>query len=194
MNTPIRVRIGQVLFRHRGWLPVPFFLIAVFAGCPSRWSAVAGVLGLLVGELLRIASVAHAGLTTRARHLTASRLARSGPYAWVRHPIYVGNFFVGLGFVGLLTASLWVWLAYAVLFWLEYALITDAEEHFLLSRFPEYRAYRERVPRFLPFRGQAWPERERGDLRMAVRSERSTFLLLGGMVLLAVLKWVVLCS
>lgn len=193
MPSTLRVRVGKVLFRLRGWLPIPFFVIAVVASCPTGWSVGIGLAGLVLGELLRIWSVAHAGLTTRARHITASRLARGGPYAWVRHPIYGGNFLVGLGFVGLLTANLWIWGAYALLFWLEYTLITDAEEDFLMSRFPEYRDYRARVPRFLPFRGRAWHEDERGDVRMALRSERSTFWLLAGMVVLAALKHKLLC-
>ncbi len=189
----VRVRVGQVLFRHRGWLPVPFFALALLARCPSRISLGVGLIALFVGEVLRIWSVAHAGLTTRARHITAPRLALGGPYGFVRHPIYVGNFLVGLGFVGLLTAHPWIWMAYTVLFWLEYTLITDAEEAFLLSRFDTYRTYREKVPRFLPYRGKAWPEGERGDLAMALRSERSTFLLLLAFLGLALLKRVLVC-
>ncbi len=190
----LRVRLGRVLFRHRGWLPVPFFALAFVWGCPTAVSLGTGFAALVLGELLRIWSVAHAGLTTRARHITAPRLALGGPYSFVRHPIYVGNFLVGLGFVGLLTAHPWIWLAYAVLFWLEYTLITDAEEAFLLSRFDTYRAYRQKVPRFLPYRGKAWPEGERGDLAMALRSERSTFLLLVAFLGLALIKKTLACS
>jgi len=190
----LRVRLGEVLFRHRGWLPVPFFALAFVFGCPSLLSRVVSLVALVLGEGVRIWSVAHTGPTTRTRHITASRLALGGPYGYVRHPIYVGNFLLGLGFVGLLTAHPWIWLAYGVLFWLEYTLITDAEEAFLLSRFEVYRTYRERVPRFLPYRGKAWKEGEKGDFATALRNERSTFLLILAVLVLSFVKTVGFCS
>ncbi len=189
-----RVRIGQFLFRYRGWLPLPFFALAWVAPCPTGISwGLAGVL-LILGEFLRVLSVAHAGRTTRARHITAPRLALSGPYAWVRHPIYLGNFLVGWAFVAWLTADLRIWVAYALLFWMEYFLITEAEEAYLLRHFEEYRVYRKRVPRFLPLRGRAWPATDPGDIRMALHSERSTFWLIVGVGVAGGVKVLLGCS
>lgn len=189
----LRVRIGQVLFRHRGWLPIPFFLLALVASCPSPTTWFLSGMLILLGEGIRILSVAHSGPTTRARHITAPRLALSGPYAWVRHPIYLGNFLVGGGFVAFLTSDVRVGIAYAVLFWLEYYLITEAEEAYLLKHFESYQAYRSKVPRFIPWKGRVWKSQASGNLGMAMKSERSTFLLILGIILLGGLKVALHC-
>ena len=60
-------RVGAVLFRHRGWLPVPFLLVPLLARGtmqPRNW--VIGFVLLMIGEAIRLAGVA-AGMVTRRR-------------------------------------------------------------------------------------------------------------------------------
>ena len=154
--------VREFLFRHRDHVPIPF----AAAGVVGMWlyhpdiadgqpwlvwviSAVSLVL-IAAGEALRIWAVGHSGKTTRAKTLKAPALATGGPYAVVRNPIYVGNFLLGLGFVGL-TRIAWVWVAYAIFFYAQYRLIVSIEEQFLEGKFgDEYREYKKRVSRFVP--------------------------------------------
>lgn len=80
------------------------------------------------------------------------RLVESGPYAFVRNPMYIGAELVLLG-VAVFYESLAV-LGYAAVFALIiYAFIMMYEEPTLHRMFgPEYEAYTRRVPRFWPRR------------------------------------------
>ena len=134
--------------------------------------------------------MAFSGATTRSSRIEAPKLVTSGPYAWTRNPIYWGNFLVGLGMT-VSSAALFPWLAvtFAVLFWAEYALIILAEEDYLKREFGEVFAdYRERTHRFLILpRKTTW---RGGRWRAALRSERSTLLVILVFYLLLMLRFI----
>jgi protein-S-isoprenylcysteine O-methyltransferase Ste14 len=169
-------RIGAVLFRNRGWLPVPFLLVPLFArGDMSVRSWVMGGVLIVAGELVRIAGVAAAGTVTRRRSRDVQRLVTYGIFGWVRNPLYVGNFLIWLGF-GVGSGVWWFLPAAIILFAIEYTLIVRYEEGVLESIFgTEYLEYKQRTPRWFP-RPPSGRERGQHDWREAVWSERSTFL------------------
>ena len=91
-------RIGAVLFRNRGWLPVPFLAVPLLV--PGDQSVVSWTVGLILvalGEWVRLAGVAAAGTVTRRRSRDVQRLVTYGIFGWVRNPLYVGNFLAWLG-------------------------------------------------------------------------------------------------
>lgn len=92
-------RIGQVLFKNRGWLPVPFLAVPLLApGGQSRTTWIVGLIIVALGELIRTAGVAAAGTVTRRRSREVQRLVTYGAFAWCRNPLYVGNFLAWIGF------------------------------------------------------------------------------------------------
>lgn len=169
-------RIGAVLFRNRGWLPVPFLLVPLLApGDMSVSSWTAGALLIAAGELVRIAGVAAAGTVTRRRSRDVQRLVTYGIFGWVRNPLYVGNFLIWIGF-GVGSAVWWFIPLAIVLFAVEYTLIVRYEEGVLESIFGrEYLDYKARTPRWFP-RPPVAHESGEHDWKEAVWSERSTFL------------------
>ncbi|HXG50828.1 MAG TPA: isoprenylcysteine carboxylmethyltransferase family protein [candidate division Zixibacteria bacterium] len=109
-----------------------------------------GAACLVAGGLLRIWAVSHAGRCTRSRRLKAPMLITSGPYALMRHPIYTGNFLIGLGMVVLSESIVWI-PVFLALFVLLYGALVAAEEEFLSERFGEaFERYRRSVPKYLP--------------------------------------------
>jgi protein-S-isoprenylcysteine O-methyltransferase Ste14 len=168
-------RIGAVLFRYRGFLPVPFLLIPLLVpGDQTRAGWIVGVLFILAGEALRLAGVSAAGTVTRRRSRDVQRLVTYGIFSWMRNPLYVGNFLIWIGFV-IGSGVLWLVPIAIVLFALEYSLIVRYEEGVLESIFGhEYVAYKERTPRWV-----ARPPTEKStgphDFSEALRSEVSTF-------------------
>jgi protein-S-isoprenylcysteine O-methyltransferase Ste14 len=76
-------------------------------------------------------------------------LVTTGPYAYVRHPIYTGLIFMALGTA--LTGSIWgisVFFAASIIFTLRIA----KEEKIMLELFPnEYPGYQKRTKRLVPF-------------------------------------------
>ncbi len=93
--------------------------------------------------------------------LKGKRVAVGGPYAWIRNPLYVGSFIVGMGFC----VAIWEWplpfskvllfTTYFLGFGVVYRLKTLAEEKELADHLGDaYRRYAEQVPPFLPVKGK----------------------------------------
>lgn len=78
-------------------------------------------------------------------------LVSSGPYAFIRHPMYTSFLLMGLGQAFLLSNWL-VGLAGMVGFAILFLLRVDKEERMMLEIFgPQYRAYFERTKRIIPY-------------------------------------------
>lgn len=133
--------------------------------------ALAAALDLLVGpprDLLRgggpgtlAAAVAIlAGLALRSWAAGTirkwERLATTGPYAFVRHPLYLGSILLTIGFCGLMRLPLLCLLVLSPLAG-SYWLAIRHEEAFLARRYPEWAAYARRVGGFVP-RRLLWPQ------------------------------------
>lgn len=92
-------------------------------------------------------------------------LAVSGPYAFTRHPLYVGSFVIGLGAV-IAGARPWFGLLFLAFFGVMYRGAMVREDDRLGKRFgAAHRRYREAVPMFLPrgTRYGAHPEPQPGS-------------------------------
>lgn len=169
-------RIGEVLFRNRGWIPVPFLAVPLLVPgdqAPHTW--LLGLLMVAVGELIRLAGVAAAGTVTRRRSRNVQRLVDYGAFAWCRNPLYVGNWLVWLGFT-VVSGVLWFLPMAALIFALEYHYIVRYEEGVLESIFgAEYLAYKTRTPRWFP-RPPSAPSSGPHAWGEAIWSERSTVL------------------
>jgi hypothetical protein len=75
-----------------------------------------------------------------------------GFYSIMRHPLYLGNFFIGFGFT-LATDFYPISLLffYSIVFFIYYYLIAKEEERYLLRKFGErFSLYRESTPAFFP--------------------------------------------
>jgi protein-S-isoprenylcysteine O-methyltransferase Ste14 len=170
------VRAGAWLFRYRGILPVPFIVVPfLWRGAMAPSGFVFGALFVTLGESLRMWGVAAAGAATRRRSRDVTRLVTYGPFAWMRNPLYFGNFFIWSGFT--VVAGLNWFLPIAVIvFAVEYTPIVRFEEAVLESTFgDEYLRYKALTPRWFPV---APAGETTGPLcwRTAWTSERSTLL------------------
>jgi protein-S-isoprenylcysteine O-methyltransferase Ste14 len=148
------IRLGGWLFARRTWIPLP--LIAALLVIPAQalplWWVLAGGAIVLAGEWIRIEAVRQIGVISRTRSERLGPLVDTGPFAWVRNPLYLGNVALWVGFA--LVARL-PWLApiFAVLLFFEYHAIVSWEEGLLASRIgTAYVEYTTRVPRWVPAR------------------------------------------
>ena len=106
---------------------------------------------MALGAALHLWGAHHLGanltvtISTRAGHT----LVTSGPFQWVRHPLYSGGMLESIGVCLLLGSG--VVAVFAAGFWGVVVWRTRLEEDALVVAFGEpYRAYRERVGRFVP--------------------------------------------
>ncbi len=114
-----------------------------------RW---AGVVLLTGGEVLLALSHHHLGknFNSLVRVREGHTLAESGPYRWIRHPIYTAYFVNYIG-GGLLSANLVLTLVPALFYGAMIALRVGDEEQTMIETFGErYVSYMRRTGRFLP--------------------------------------------
>jgi protein-S-isoprenylcysteine O-methyltransferase Ste14 len=153
---------GNWLFKRRSWLPV-FLIVAgiIMMYLGNRQVILFDMrdefifLGVsLFGEVIRIFTVGFAPKNTSGRNTVNGQIADelniTGIYSIVRHPLYVGNFFMWLGPV-LFLRSLEVTLFFTLIYWLYYERIMFAEEQFLRRKFGEiYDKWSGNVCSFIP--------------------------------------------
>jgi len=87
------------VFRWRGYVLIPSAALVLALCRPTKESFLLGLLVAALGEALRIWGVGYSGTTTRESRVIAPQLVTAGPYAYVRNPLYVGNFITAFGFV-----------------------------------------------------------------------------------------------
>ncbi len=163
-------RSGNWLFRRRSWLPVVLIVAGVIVLYLTNRQAILYdsteeliILGVsLFGEAIRIYTVGYAPRNTSGRNTIAGQIAdelnTTGIYSLVRHPLYVGNFFMWLGPVLFVRTFVFV-IIFILVYWLYYERIMFAEEQFLRGKFGEaYDKWSENVKAVIPrFKGFSKP-------------------------------------
>jgi protein-S-isoprenylcysteine O-methyltransferase Ste14 len=113
-----------------------------------RWLGVA--LGILcVAGVYWLFSSIGSGITPTSATRTQHTLVTSGPYRWIRHPLYTigSTLFVAFGMM----ADNWFIALLGILVFILMAIRTPKEEANLITKFgDEYREYMKRTGRFLP--------------------------------------------
>ena len=178
------INIGSTLFRFRDYTPIPLILLLLLVSQPTVLTATLGLVMIFFGELIRIYSVAFIGSISRTRKGSlGDKLIKEGPFAYVRNPLYVGNFFISFG-VSVFSGNIYLMFLTAALFAFQYFYIVSYEESLLSDKFgSEFDDYRREVPAWFPIRSFkldaiAWPDSFSG----ALRSEKKTLLAILGVV------------
>jgi protein-S-isoprenylcysteine O-methyltransferase Ste14 len=195
MSDPSTGDVQAFVFKNRGaLLALPAAILAAF-GKPSALSVTLGLPLAIAGELVRCWAVGYSGTTTRGDAVEAPELVTAGPYAYVRNPLYVGNFLTAAGFAvaftGKNTAAQRLALTIGSLGAMAavYATIVPHEEQFLRSEFgAAFDRYCERVPPVIP-QLEPMPDGA-GRWRPSVikDAETRTFLTFGAMLAVLALK------
>src|ERR1700722_9762634 len=154
---------GSWLFKHRSYLPLallPIFFVCIISSSYLghshvlneiwQWACMAVSFS---GLALRILIVGHAPIGTSGRNTrnqVANTLTTTGMYSVVRHPLYLANYFIIIGF----TLEFHVWwlvLLTTSIYALYYERIMLAEEAFLRVRFGEaFEQWAAVTPAFIP--------------------------------------------
>ncbi|MEY2410850.1 MAG: hypothetical protein QOF48_3520 [Verrucomicrobiota bacterium] len=156
-------KTGFWLFRYRSFLP--FAALPVFGICMmsysylgeshriTKWWQLLCLAVSLAGLAVRIVSVGHAPRRTSGRNTheqVADSLSTTGMYSVVRHPLYLGNYLMLIGFV-LFFHIWWLVLLASCIYALYYERIMLAEEEFLRQQFGEtFERWAAATPAFIP--------------------------------------------
>lgn len=158
---------GNFLFRNRSYLPLIFLATGLGVYLYGEYYEVERpenflseyfefiCLGVcLIGFFIRVHIVGHTPPKTSGRNTKVGQVAEelntTGLYSYVRHPLYVGNFFMWLG-IAMLTENLWFTVAFVLLYTVYYERIMYAEEQFLITKFgKQYTDWSKITPAFVP--------------------------------------------
>ena len=128
--------------------PVP----AGGAAWTGYWTGAGLALGLL-GLVIRAWTVGFVPMGTSGRgtkELRAESLNTQGLYSLVRHPLYLGNYFMWIGVAAFAGQPMAIFVT-TLAFWLYYERIMMAEERFLFEGFGDvFGAWAARTPPFVP--------------------------------------------
>lgn len=177
---------GNQLFKFRGQIPVILFLCAIPAIYLSElryietidWVEtmllIVGIMISFLGQVIRAIAIGKSSKQTSGRNIwgqEAKELNTTGIYSTVRHPLYLGNFFLWMGIV-VYAGNLWFVLIVCLLFWLYYERIMFAEEAFLEREFGDvYLEWADKTPAFIPSRKNFSPTVIKFSMKTILRRE-----------------------
>lgn len=143
MTHPWIVRWRRWAAHHRVHAGMMFTLLYVAISIPETRGLLLGAILVVLGEGIRVWASAYLEREVR--------LARSGPYALIRHPLYLGSLFIGIGLAIAVEHPL-LWLGgFLLLYVAFYWPAIHVEELRLQSNFgAEYQEYRAEVPGLIP--------------------------------------------
>lgn len=169
-------KLGNVFFKIRSFTPIPFIIALLYFAKPTWYSVAIGLVFIVLGECLRMWAVGYAGGSTRATTLGAARdLVTTGPYGYVRNPLYLGNFLLSFG-ICIISNVIWLIPILIVGYFFQYLPIITVEETYLMESCGSvYQTYRAQVPRFFPqFHRYHAPSPHDFSWQRAIKSEKRT--------------------
>ena len=169
----------RFVYEHRGPMVTPPLLIALVLTkgmVDHEWLVwPTGLLIFSAGLLGRIWAQQHLHFRLRDVH---NAFTRTGPYRWVRNPIYISNILLC---VGLTVLSQVLWMVPVTVAWclIVYSIVIREEEDRLLELYgAPYAAYLRETSRWVPRRSEREAARLSGFLLQSVKAEAHNLLLL----------------
>lgn len=148
-------KVEAFVFKYRKFFAlaayvIPIGLKIILHGTTPMPLLIAGCIVMILGMTLR----AFSGGYLLGKHIVievgADYLCTSGPFGYIRNPLYAGNVMVGIG----VSIALNEWYGYVFIiltYVLMYSVIIPCEEKFLDEKFGDaFLEYKKHVRRFLP--------------------------------------------
>ena len=190
------VQTGNFLFKHRSLLPFVIFfpiLLYVYLNAVSFYTnsnnwIIFCILVSILGESIRILTLCYVPKGTSGRNTKAQKaksLNVSGIYSTVRHPLYIGNYFIWIGYI-LYFYNFELVIIISLLYILYYERIIFAEEKYLIDKFgKDYDKWSKSTPAIIPnFTNYIKPETKFSFKKIIVREYTSISGLITGYCLL----------
>jgi protein-S-isoprenylcysteine O-methyltransferase Ste14 len=194
---------GNWLFKHRSYLPLILLLAGVIMYLRSElypntffikesiYEVYYNYFCLLIslfGLGIRVYTIGHTPERTSGKNTkeqVADELNATGIYSIVRHPLYLGNFFMWVG-PAMLSGSFWFLVSFCFFFWIYYERIMFAEEQFLRKKFSNtFTDWAAKIPAFIPdfrnYKRPGQPMSWKKVLKMEKNGLAALFIIFSGM-------------
>lgn len=193
---------GDFLFKYRSNLPLLIILIGIIVFVvqvnndelrfseklgSATWEYICFLVGLL-GFFIRVHVVGYTPPRTSGRNTSEGQIAdvlnTTGLYSCIRHPLYLGNFFMWLG-VAMLTENVWFIVSFILFYIIYYMRIMYAEEAFLFDKFGKmYEDWSSQTNTIIPNFSQYKGANMKFQLKKVIKKEKN------GILALFILFWV----
>ena len=185
------------VFKYRSYTPIPFLIVMVIFQQATILTLASGFVVALCREFLRLWGVSIAGSETRTTgRVGGTYLIVTGPFAYVKNPLYLGNILLYMG-IGIMSWALFPYLQIVafLFFYFQYHVIITEEEGFLREKFgKDYDEYYNAVPRLFP---RITPYKSSGveqppfKLHMGLRSDTRTLQAFSAVTLILVILYLI---
>jgi len=144
--------------RGEWYVVIQFALCGLVIVGPRIWTFDQTALGSIVSAALLLSGglMIVTGALRLGANFTAvpypkdqAALIETGPFQFVRHPMYSGAIFMALGWA--LLVHSWLTLGYVMVLFVFFDIKTRREEQWLKAKFSDYAAYQKRVQKLIPF-------------------------------------------
>jgi protein-S-isoprenylcysteine O-methyltransferase Ste14 len=148
-------KVSEFVFKYRKFIHIATAIIPVpvkyfLNGTSSLSLWIAGFILMLFGIAFRIYSAGYLSGNHTTTIINADYICTSGPFAYIRNPLYLGNFVIGLA----LSLAFNEWYGYVVFilhYITAYSILITYEEKFLAAKFGVmYKEYSAQTRRFIP--------------------------------------------
>lgn len=129
-NRSTLVKCGRFLFRYRAWIAVPFFILVVLLSRPVVYPFLAYTL-IITGLIIRMWAAGYIGVSARDTSFSTHFRITTGPYKFLKHPLYFGNFFLVIGVTTLFNPPLLYMMILIFLFIVMYGTIIVSEQTYI---------------------------------------------------------------
>jgi len=171
-------KVSALVFKYRRFVSVTVLTMAIvlkhyLQGTTSLRLIIIGLIISLIGIAFRMHTASYLWGKHIDTEVDTDFLCTSGPFAFTRNPLYLGNFIVSLG----ACISFNEWYGYVIFiieFTLLYSIVIPFEERFMQEKFGDvYAEYKSHVRRFLPrWRGYKGSTRAAPNFKLGILSEK----------------------
>ncbi len=148
-------KVSEFVFKNRKFIHISTALIPVpvkyfLNGTSSLSLWIAGFILMLLGMAFRMYSAGYLSGGHTTMIINADYICTSGPFAYIRNPLYLGNFVIGLA-LGIAFNEWYGYVVFIVHYITAYSILITYEEKFLADKFGAmYKEYSAHTRRFLP--------------------------------------------
>jgi len=154
MSYSVQGWVLEELYTYRGFAYIPPFSFMAIT-FHKEWEDdlivwPLGIIIILVGASIRLWATKHIGKRMPWMKKKGKKLIKTGPYAIVKNPLYIGNIIIATG-LSILSELIWIVPLIILYLFILYHLVAFSEEKKLLKRWgTEYSTYFSEVPRWIP--------------------------------------------
>jgi len=86
-------------YKYRGlFTALLFFLLLLLPSAPFEFAGYVGIAFFTLAFFLRVWARMYIGEHSRGEKLACPEIVKAGPYRYIKHPLYLSNFMVGVAF------------------------------------------------------------------------------------------------